>query len=230
MTRLPGELIQGYGMTETAPVLCFLSNEDHVRGVRGEEPYRARLESVGLPVAGVQIELRDAHGNEVARGEVGEVTARGPNVMIGYWNDPELTAQVLREGWFRTGDLGRLDADGYLTLVDRAKDMIISGGENVYSIEVERALASHPDVLEVAVFGVPDEHWGERVHACICVAPGATLELASVLEHARPLIAGYKLPRSLELHSEPLPKSGPGKVLKAQLRAVHWRDRARQIS
>ena len=158
--ELPGDLVQGYGMTETSPALCFLTAEDHRRGAAGEEPFRSRLASVGRAVPGVQLAVRGLDGREVAVGEVGEVTARGPNVTRGYWKLPELTAEVLIDGWYHTGDLGRLDGDGYLTLVDRAKDMIISGGENVYSIEVERALGLHAAVIEAVVFGVPDEVWG----------------------------------------------------------------------
>jgi long-chain acyl-CoA synthetase len=147
------------------------------------------------------------------------VCVRGPNVMLGYWNREEATREVLSDdGWYRTGDAGRLDG-GYLYLADRLKDMIVSGGENVYSIEVENAIALHPDVREVAVVARPDERWGERVHAIIVPVPGADLDEAAIVEHCRPRIAGFKLPRSVEFRSEPLPKTGAGKVLKAKLRA-----------
>jgi long-chain acyl-CoA synthetase len=205
MDTLTCEFLQGYGMTEAAPGVTFLSPEKHRRG--------ERLGSVGHAIPGVQVEVR------APAGEVGEICVRGPNVMLGYWNRPEATSEVLSpDGWYRTGDLGYLDG-GYLYLVDRLKDMIISGGENVYSIEVENALAAHPGVREVTVIGVPDERWGERVHAIVVLEPGATATAAELVEHCRALIGGFKLPRSVELRTEPLPRSGAGKVLKAQLRA-----------
>jgi long-chain acyl-CoA synthetase len=139
--------------------------------------------------------------------------------MLGYWNRPEATTEVLSEdGWYRTGDAGRLDG-GYLYLADRLKDMIVTGGENVYSIEVENVIASHPGVAEVAVVARRDDRWGERVHAIIVPEPGATLDDSAIVEHCRPRIAGFKIPRSMEFRAEPLPKSGAGKVLKAKLRA-----------
>jgi long-chain acyl-CoA synthetase len=167
----------------------------------------------------VQVEIRDPSGRPVPDGEIGEVCVRGPNVMLGYWNQPDATREVLSaDGRYRTGDAGRLDG-GYLYLADRLKDMIISGGENVYSIEVENAIASHPAVREVAVIGRPDERWGERVHAIVVTEPGADLDATAIVEHCRPRIAGFKIPRSVEFRADPLPKSGAGKVLKAQLRA-----------
>jgi long-chain acyl-CoA synthetase len=163
-------------------------------------------------------------GAELPHGEVGEVVVRGPNVMAGYWRQPEATARVLVDGWYHTGDLGYLDGDGYLFLVDRLKDMIVSGGENVYSVEVEDVLNRHPAVLEAAVFGVPDERWGEAVHAVVVVRPGAEAGgLADALDrYCRESIAGYKTPKRIEVRHEPLPKSGPGKILKRALRAPHW--------
>ena len=150
---------------------------------------------------------------------------RGPNVTTGYWEDPEATAAAFVDGWYRTGDLGSLDGDGYLWLLDRAKDMIVTGGENVYSIEVEEVLARHPAVIECAVFGVPDDQWVEAVHAIVVVDAGAerSERLGDELRaHCRSSIAGFKVPKRIELRTEPLPKSGPGKVLKRQLRAPYW--------
>ena len=149
---------------------------------------------------------------------------RGPNVMAGYWRDPAATAAALTDGWYRTGDLGYQDADAYLFLVDRMKDMIVSGGENVYSVEVEDVLAGHPSVLEAAVFGVPDPRWGEAVHAVVVVRPGGDVTgLDRDLDrHCRAAIAGYKTPKQIEVRTEPLPKSGPGKILKRALRAPYW--------
>jgi long-chain acyl-CoA synthetase len=203
MATLRCDFLQGYGMTEAAPGLTVLTPEEHRRG--------EHLGSVGAPIPGVQLAV------DAPPGEIGEVRARGPNIMLGYWNRPEATHEVLdADGWYRTGDVGCLK-DGRLYLVDRLKDMIISGGENVYSIEVERAIASFPGVREVAVIGVPDERWGERVHAIVV---GADLDADAIVAHCRTQIGGYKVPRSVELRSEPLPKSGAGKVLKAQLRAA----------
>lgn len=156
---------------------------------------------------------------ELPHGEIGEIIVRGPIVMKGYWRKPELTAQTLRGGWMHTGDSGYFDDDGFLFIADRIKDMIISGGENVYSIEVENAICSHPDVAQCAVIGIPDPRWGEAVHAIVVARPGARLEADAIRAHCRTLIAGYKVPRSVEIRTTPLPLSGSGKVLKPALRA-----------
>jgi acyl-CoA synthetase (AMP-forming)/AMP-acid ligase II len=158
---------------------------------------------------------------------VGEVMVRGPNVMAGYWRNPEATAAALVDGWYRTGDLGYQDEEAHLFLVDRLKDMIVSGGENVYSVEVEDVLARHPAVLEAAVFGIPDERWGEAVHAIVAVRPDAdAVPDADELERlCRAEIAGFKVPKRIEIRTEPLPKSGPGKILKRALRAPYWEGR-----
>ncbi len=230
LAALPCELAQYYGMTEAAPTVCHLTPGDHRRGLAGEEPYRARLSSVGVPVVGVQAEIRDAHGREVASGEVGEVWVRGPNVMLGYWRRPAETADALRDGWYRTGDAGRVDDEGYLYLVDRMKDMIISGAENVYSIEVEAALLEHASVSEAAVFGVPDERWGEAVHAVVVPREGFTLDPEELVSHCRARIAGYKVPRTIEVRTVALPRSAAGKLLKRDLREPFWRGRERRVS
>ena len=162
----------------------------------------------------------DADGRFAGFGNVGEVAVRGPNVMVGYWNKPEATAAALVDGWYRTGDLGYQDESANLYLVDRAKDMIVTGGENVYSTEVEDVLYRHPAVLEAAVFGVPDEHWGEAVHAV--VVPRCDVSPDELIAHCRQAIAGYKVPKVVELRAEPLPKSGAGKVLKRELREPFW--------
>jgi len=228
--RLGCEIAQFYGMTEAAPTVTHLSPEDHARGVAGVEPHRTRLASVGVPVPGVQTEVRDADGREAGAGEVGEIWLRGPNVMLGYWNRPEETHDALVDGWYRSGDLGYADADGYLYLVDRIKDMIVTGGENVYSVEVERALQAHGAVREAAVFGIPDPRWGEAVHAVVVVADGEALDEAELVAVCRAELAGFKVPRSFELRGEALPASGAGKVLKAKLREPYWADRERSIS
>ena len=215
------ELIHLYGATETAPLATTLRHEErHLDGPRAR--------SCGQPLPGVDVRVFDPDGREVETGEVGEVVIRGPNVMAGYWNKAEQTAAVLRDGWYWSGDLGYADDEGFIFLVDRAKDMIVSGGENVYCTEVEEALYTHPAVLEAAVFGIPDEKWGETVHAV--VVPRHEVERSELIAHCRERIAGYKVPRSLELRSEPLPKSGPGKVLKRELREPYWRDRKERVS
>ena len=149
-----------------------------------------------------------------------QVAVRGPNVMVGYWNKPAETAAALVDGWYRTGDLGFMDDEAFVFLVDRAKDMIVTGGENVYSTDVEDALYRHPSVLEAAVFGIPDQHWGEAVHAV--VVPRTAVSANELIAHCTGLIASYKVPKTIELRSEPLPKSGAGKLLKRELREPYW--------
>ncbi len=218
------ELVEVYGATELSPLATGLRYEHTlVDAERGR--------SCGQAVPGVDVRVLDKTGRECPAGEVGEVVVRGPNVMQGYWNKPEQTAAVLVGDSYWSGDLGYMDEEGYLFLVDRSKDMIVSGGENVYCSEVEEALYQHPSVLETAVFGVPDEHWGEAVHAVVVPRQeAADVDPADLIAHCRRLIAGYKVPKSIDLRSEPLPKSGPGKVLKRKLRAPFWKDHDRQVS
>jgi long-chain acyl-CoA synthetase len=217
------ELLHLYGATELAPLATALRHEETL--VDG-----ALARSCGRAVAGVDVRVFDQGGDhELPPGEVGEVVVRGPNVMPGYWNKPEETTAVLRAGWYRTGDLGFMNAQGYLFLVDRAKDMIISGGENVYSTEVEEVLYQHPAVLEAAVFGVPDAKWGEAVHAIVVFRPGHEVDPGELITFCRERIAGYKVPKQIDQHRDPLPKSGPGKVLKRELRAPFWAGHTTQI-
>ena len=225
------DVAQFYGMTEAAPTVTHLSPADHRVAHGGDEAARTRLGSIGTPVVGVETEVRRPGGGRCEPDEIGELCVRGPNIMLGYWGRPEATASALVDGWYRTGDAARVDVAGYIYLVDRLKDMIISGGENVYSIEVEAALSEHPAVLEAAVFGVPDPRWGEAVHAVVVLAADAQdLDAADLIAHCRTLIAGYKLPRTIELRREPLPKSGAGKVLKHTLREPFWAEHSRRIS
>jgi long-chain acyl-CoA synthetase len=224
------EFAQFYGMTETAPTVTHCTPEDHRRGAAGEEPYRTRLRSMGAPVPGVQVQIRGADGTELAPGEIGEVWVRGANVMLGYWKRPEATEAALVEGWYRSGDAAYADRDGYLYMVDRLKDMIISGGENVYSVEVESALVEHVAVLEAAVFGVPDAQWGEAVHAVAVLAEGEDVSVADLVAHCRGRVAGFKVPRSIELRTTALPKSGAGKILKRELRDPHWSGQERRVN
>ncbi len=230
LERLHCELAQFYGMTETAPTVTHCTPEDHRRGAAGEEPYKTRLRSMGAPVPGVQVQIRGQDGAGLAPGEIGEVWVRGPNVMLGYWQRPDATKAALVDGWYRSGDGAYADGDGYLYMVDRLKDMIVSGGENVYSVEVESALLDHPSVLEAAVFGVPDARWGEAVHALAVVREGEAVSVADLIAHCRGRMAGFKVPRSIELRTTALPKSGAGKVLKRELREPHWAGRERHVN
>ena len=218
--RLGCDWCQVYGMTEAAPIVTFMTHEDHRRGLGGEDPTAAaRLRSAGRPIVGVELEIRGDSGERLAAGQVGEILVRGANITSGYLNRPEETIEVLPgDGWYHTGDMGYQDESGYLFVVDRLKDMIISGGENVYSTEVENALYRHRDVEEVAVFGLPDERWGEAVVAAVRLRPGSTATVEELREHTRGLIAGFKVPRTIYLRDQPLPKSGAGKILKRSLR------------
>ncbi|MGH2860765.1 MAG: class I adenylate-forming enzyme family protein [Solirubrobacteraceae bacterium] len=224
------DVVQFYGMTEAAPTVTQLSAVDHRLGAGGEEPYAKRLGSVGIPVIGVEVAVLDPEGMPLPPGQVGELCVRGPNVMLGYWSREDATAAALADGWYHSGDAVWQDDEGYLFLVDRLKDMIITGGENVYSIEVEAALAEHPAVSEVAVIGVPDPHWGEAVHAVVSILPGQQVSAEELIEHSRKLIAGYKVPRSIDLRTEPLSKSGPGKILKGELRQPYWAGHSRRVN
>jgi long-chain acyl-CoA synthetase len=224
LAALPCRLWQGYGQTEATHTICLLTADDHVAA--GERP--ARLRSCGRPIGGVEARVAGADDTPVAPGATGEVIARGPTIMPGYWNRPAETAETLRGGWLRTGDLATVDAEGYVYLLGRRHDMIVSGGENVYPAEVERALAAHPAVLEAAVIGVPDEAWGERVHAVVVLTPGRTASEADLQRHCRRLIGGFKIPRSFEFVAT-LPRTSTGKVAKAALREPHWQSHPRQI-
>ena len=216
------DLWQVYGMTEASPVVTVLRPEDHRAG-------GGLLRSAGAPVTGVELSIRDADGSEVPTGEPGEVCARGGNFMVEYWNKPDATRDAFAGGWYHSGDAGYVDADGFLYLVDRVKDMIVTGGENVYSAEVENAIAGHPAVLQVAVIGVPSEEWGEAVHAIVVLRDGAEATDAEIIDHAREWIAGYKVPKSVTFRTDPLPLSGAMKVLKRELRAPYWEGRDRNV-
>jgi len=217
------DVFQGYGMTESSAVLTALGPEEHRAG-------GPRLRSAGLPLPGVVLSIQGHDGEAVAQGETGEVCARAGNFMREYWNSPEATADAFRGGWYHSGDAGYLDSDGYLFLVDRVKDMIVTGGENVYSVEVENAIASHPAVVQVAVIGIPSEKWGEAVHAVVVVGEDSTVTEAEIIDHTREWIAGFKVPKSVELRTEPLPLSGAMKVLKRELREPYWAGRDRAVN
>jgi long-chain acyl-CoA synthetase len=219
-------ITQAYGQTELSPVATLLTHEHHLPSQDG----KSRLRSAGRAIPSVEIRIVDPDGHPLPTGSTGEIAVRGPNVMQGYWRSPDLTASTVAQGWLKTGDAGHLDEEGFLFLVDRVKDMIVSGGENVYSVEVENALAQHPAILECAVIGVPDTRWGERVHAIVRLRPGLSATEDDLGEHCAKLIANYKRPRSFEFRSDPLPLSAAGKILKTELRKPFWKDAARAIS
>lgn len=215
-----------YGQTECSPLLTLLKPPYH--DFDGPDAHLAK--SVGRATLGVDLIILDADGNEAPRGVVGEICAKGPNVMQGYWNKPELTADTIRDGWIHTGDGGTMDDDGFVFIVDRVKDMIISGGENVYSAEVENAVYQHQSVVECAVIGVPDEKWGERVHAIVRLREDATVRAEDIIAHCHALIANYKCPRSVTFRAEPMPLSGAGKILKNEMRKPYWEGKTKQVN
>jgi acyl-CoA synthetase (AMP-forming)/AMP-acid ligase II len=216
------DIYQGYGMTESCGLLTVLGAEEHRLG--GE-----LLKSAGRPLPGTMLSIQDMDGNLLPPGETGEVCARSGNFMREYWNRPEQTAKSFAGGWYHSGDAGFLDKQGYLFLVDRVKDMIVSGGENIYSAEVENALASHPAVAQVAVIGIPSDKWGESVHAIVVLQAGATATEEELQEWTRERIAGYKVPKAVEFRTDPLPLSGALKVLKRDLRAPYWEGKERKV-
>ena len=216
------DVFQGYGMTESCGLLTVLGPAEHRLG--GDF-----LRSAGRPLLGTTLSIQDPDGDVLPAGSTGEVCARSGNYMTEYWHRPDETTDVFRGGWYHTGDAGHLDEHGYLYLVDRVKDMIVTGGENVYSAEVENAIASHPAVEQVAVIGIPDDRWGEAVYAIVVLKAGQTATDEEIKAHARELIAGYKVPKEVEFRTEPLPLSGALKVLKRELRAPYWEGRERSV-
>ncbi|QUL37417.1 fatty acid--CoA ligase [Erythrobacter sp. JK5] len=216
--------VQMYGMTETSGTIVALDPEDHV------PEGSPKMRSVGTPLPGVEIKIIDEAGAEVPAGTVGEIATRSSKNMRGYYNNPQATAETIdAEGWLRTGDAGYLDADGYLYIHDRVKDMIISGGENVYPAEVENALYAHPKVADVAVIGIPSEKWGEEVKACVVVKDGEELTESEIIAHAREHIAGYKCPKSVDFIAA-LPRNPSGKILRRELRAPYWEGKDRAVN
>jgi len=213
------KLLQCYGLSETG-FLTGLEDQEHVEG---------KLLSCGRPCPGIDLRVEDETGKEVEVGQHGELVARGANVMRGYWNDPQDTAVASRNGMFRTGDIGYQDSDGYFYILDRLKDMIVTGGENVYSGEVEAVIYKHPAVREVAVFGIPDPQWGELVMACVVLQPGMALSANDLTSHCKQFLANYKIPRRVEFSDTELPKSGSGKILKRILRERFWAHEQRAV-
>jgi long-chain acyl-CoA synthetase len=220
------DLFQAYGQTEASPVITVMGPEYHTTS----GPKAGKLKGAGRAVAGIDLAIVGEDGEILPPGEVGEVCIRGDNVMLGYWNLPEASATALDGGWLHTGDGGRLDEEGMLFIVDRVKDMIVSGGENVYSAETEQAVYAHPAVAECAVIGIPHDSWGEQVHAIVVLKAGDSLTERELIDHCKTLIAGFKCPRSVAFREEPLPLSGAGKILKKDLRAPYWEGRGRNVS
>jgi fatty-acyl-CoA synthase len=217
--RFGASFTQLYGLTETSGLGTWLAPEAHAG---------ARLRSCGMPSPGVEVRVM-TDGREAAQGEVGEIEIRSAGVMKGYWNRPEATAEAIdADGWFRSGDAGYFDEDGYLYVHDRVKDMIVSGGENIYPAEVENALFSHPDIADAAVIGVPHERWGEAVKAIVVARPGAAPDPAAIIAHCQGLIARYKAPKSVDF-VDVLPRNPSGKVLRRELRKPHWEGKGRLV-
>jgi acyl-CoA synthetase (AMP-forming)/AMP-acid ligase II len=216
------QFVQLYGLTETTGGGTCLRPEDH-------DPALGKLRSCGRPSPGHEVRVIDAAGRALGPKEVGEIQIRAADVMKGYWNKPEASAKALEGGWFRTGDAGYFDEDGYLYIHDRVKDMIVSGGENIYPAEVENAIFGHPAVADVAVIGVPDEKWGEAVKAIVVRKPGVAVSASELMAYARGRIAGYKLPKSVDF-VDALPRNPTGKILRRELRAPYWEGRSRQVN
>jgi long-chain acyl-CoA synthetase len=227
MKKLPDvEFTQAYGMTELSPCATVLPWQDHL----GEARKKGRHRSAGRPTFMVDVRVVDANDRPVPPGTVGEIVARGENVMLGYWERPEETVKAVVDGWMHTGDGGYMDEDGYVYIVDRIKDMIISGGENVYSAEVENCVAQHPAVAQCAVIGIPSDQWGEAVHAVVVRKNGAAVTSDEIITFCRERIAAYKCPRSVDIRDDMLPLSGAGKILKRELRARFWEGKTRAVN
>ena len=220
------EFYQAYGMTELSPVATVLEWSDHL----GEGRMKGRHRSGGRPVPMVEVRILDPLGNPLAPRQVGEIAVRGDVVMMGYWERPEETKKAVVDGWMHTGDAGYMDEDAYVYIVDRLKDMIVTGGENVYCAEVENCVAQHPAVAQCAVIGIPDARWGEAVHAVVMRKPGAEATEADIIEFCRARIAHYKCPRGVKIQDEMLPLSGAGKILKRELRKPYWEGKTRQVN
>lgn len=218
------EFIQVYGMTETTGTIICLPPEDH--DPAGNE----RMRAAGKALPGVELKIADDSGNELPRGTVGELMTRSSNNMVGYWNLPDATRSTMGEdGWIRTGDAAYMDDDGYVFIHDRVKDMIITGGENVYPAQVESAIYGHPDILEVAVIGIPDAQWGEAVKAVCVPKPGHDIDEGSVIAWTRERLAGFKVPKSVDIITA-LPRNASGKILRKDLRAPYWKGYDRQVN
>jgi acyl-CoA synthetase (AMP-forming)/AMP-acid ligase II len=214
----------GLGSTEASGSMLSLPTSEHFL----EGPMAEKLPSVGRDSINVEVRVVDAQGRDVKIGEVGEIIAKGDNIAMGYWKLPEETAETFRDGWLYTGDIAKVDSDGYVYIVDRKKDMIISGGENVSSKEVEEVIFRHPAVQEVAVIGVPDEEWGESIKALVALKPGLTATEQEIIDYCMDSLSSFKKPRTVEFMDE-LPKNPAGKVLKSELRQRYWKGRGKNV-
>ena len=221
---IPGAgFLQCYGMTETTGTIAMLPPEDHA--LDGNQ----RMRSAGKAVPGAELKVVGEDGTELPRGEVGELVCKSPSNMQGYWNLPDATKGALKDGWMHTGDAAYMDEDGYVYIQDRIKDMIISGGENVYPAQVESAIYGHPSVGEVAVIGVPDDTWGEAVKACVVAKPGSAVDAEDIISFTRERLAGFKVPKTVDVIPE-MPRNASGKILRRELRAPYWEGRDRQVN
>jgi fatty-acyl-CoA synthase len=221
------EFVQGYGMTETTAAVTNLRPEDHQRGLRGEKPQL--LLSAGRALPGTDVMVVDEHDRPLPNGSIGEIVARGPQLMRGYWNLEAASREALRGGWMHTGDAGTMDDEGFLYIQDRVKDMIVSGGENIYPREIEEVLYTHPAIAEAAIIGVPDEKWGETVKAIVVLKQNAGATAEDIVAFCRGKLAGYKQPRSVDFIAA-LPRNPSGKVLKRELREPYWKGHTRRVS
>ena len=220
------EFVQAFGMTELSPIATTMGYADHLRAMEG---FPELLQSIGRAITGTEIRIVDEDDSPVANGVIGEIVVRGPQVMKGYWNMPEATAEAIRDGWMHTGDAGTLDDDGYLYIKDRIKDMIVSGGENVYPKTVETVLFTHPAIADAAVIGVPDDQWGETVKAVVVLVDGGSVSEEDVIDFCRDQMGGFERPRSVDF-IEVLPRNASGKVLKRELREPYWVGHGRRVA
>lgn len=223
ITVMPGQFMQFYGSTEAGGATMLLRPNEH------DLDDEQKLQSCGRPLPLIELRIIDAHGDDVPEGERGELLIRQPSITKGYWRQPVLTAKTIRDGWYRSGDIALRDADGFYYIIDRAKDMIVSGGENIYSAEVENVLSTHPAVASVAVIGVPDAQWGECVKALVIAKPGQVIVEADVIAYCRERLAAYKVPKSVDVMDE-FPLVPSGKVSKKDLRAPFWKDHDRGVA
>lgn len=226
MATFKCDFLQGFGMTETTAIATVLGPAEHKRAIAGEVHL---LKSAGRAALGTEVRIVDENDNELPRGEVGEVLIRGPQVMMGYWNLPEATEKALKDGWMHTGDAARMDEEGFIYIQDRIKDMIVSGGENIYPAEIESALFEHDAIADTAVIGIPDEQWGESVLAFVVTKPGASVTVDALIDFCRSRLAGYKIPRRVEF-IDAVPRNASGKALKKDLREPFWEGVERRVS
>jgi len=224
--KLPNCLVQLYGQAECPMTISYLRKEEHVP--EGTADQTERLKSAGIPRTDVVVKVFDKNDSELPPGEIGEIVVRGEEVMPGYWKNPEATRETLRNRWLHTGDIGKMDERGYVYLLDRSKDMVISGGENIYPREIEEVILRHPAIHEVVVIGVPDEIWGEAIKAIVSTKPGMKTSEREIIDFCKQNLASYKKPKSVEFIDE-LPKNPYGKILKRELREKYWIGQERRI-